>query len=98
MGSYAVANPLRSRDSTADISQLAPITGILLADYWVVHKQAYDVEAMYDPSGRYRYNQYGTNWRAVVAWFVAWIPLTPGFASGVGYLFGAWNIVADLKR
>jgi NCS1 family nucleobase:cation symporter-1 len=38
---------------------------------------------MYDPHARYRYNQYGTNWRAVVAWFVAWIPLTPGFARGV---------------
>jgi NCS1 family nucleobase:cation symporter-1 len=57
-----------------------------------VHEQAYDVDAMYDPSGRYRYNKYGTNWRAVVAWFVAWIPLTPGFASGVGLLSGAWRL------
>jgi hypothetical protein len=57
-----------------------------------VHEQAYDVDAMYDPSGRYRYNKYGTNWRAVVAWFVAWIPLTPGFASGVGFLSGAWKL------
>lgn len=74
---------LYSRNLTADTSQLAPITGILLTDYWVVHKQAYDVDAMYDPSGRYRYNRYGTNWRAAVAWFIAWIPLTPGFARGV---------------
>jgi NCS1 family nucleobase:cation symporter-1 len=83
-------------------SQLAPITGILLADYWVVQKQAYDVDAMYDPSGRYRYNQYGTNWRAVVAWFVAWIPLTPGFASGVGFCLMhcklSWILTLTIRR
>jgi cytosine/uracil/thiamine/allantoin permease len=84
MGNYNIARTFIRKTRPLIHSQLAPITGILLADYWVVQKQAYDVDAMYDPSGRYRYNQYGTNWRAVVAWFVAWIPLTPGFASGVG--------------
>jgi cytosine/uracil/thiamine/allantoin permease len=90
MGNYQYCSLPCIRETRLLIhSQLAPITGILLADYWVVQKQAYDVDAMYDPNGRYRYNQYGTNWRAVAAWFVAWIPLTPGFASGVGFLFGA---------
>lgn len=84
MGNYNIAHTFIRETRLLIRSQLAPITGILLADYWVVQKQAYDVDAMYDPSGRYRYNHYGTNWRAVVAWFVAWIPLTPGFASGVG--------------
>lgn len=53
---------------------------------------------MYDPLGRYRYNQYGTNWRAVVAWFIAWIPLTPGFARGVCSALAwrlAWTFDAD---
>lgn len=50
---------------------------------------------MYDPHGRYRYNKYGTNWRAVVAWFVAWIPLTPGFARGVGFCGGERRTLAD---
>jgi hypothetical protein len=56
-------------------------------------KQAYDVEAMYDASGCYRYNKYGTNWRAVIAWFVAWIPLTPGFARGVCFDWHAGIVV-----
>ncbi|KAI6846652.1 uridine permease-like protein Fui1 [Hortaea werneckii] len=62
---------------------LAPITGILLADYWVVHSQRYAVSEMYKPVGKYRYNRIGTNWRAVVAWCVGWIPLMPGFCNAV---------------
>ncbi|KAK5121363.1 hypothetical protein LTR85_005529 [Meristemomyces frigidus] len=62
---------------------LAPITGILLADYWFVHKQRYIVAELYNPLGRYRYNKLGTNWRAVVAWFVGWVPQMGGFAQGV---------------
>ncbi|KAI1339803.1 cytosine-purine permease [Xylariaceae sp. FL0016] len=60
---------------------LAPITGILLADFWLVHRQAYDVRELYDPNGRYRYNSLGTNWRAVIAWFVGWVPLVSGLAA-----------------
>jgi NCS1 family nucleobase:cation symporter-1 len=58
-----------------------------------MHKQLYDVDAMYDPHGRYRYNQYGTNWRAVVSWSVAWIPLTPGFARGVSSVGHLQNVM-----
>ncbi|KAL1591489.1 hypothetical protein SLS60_011881 [Paraconiothyrium brasiliense] len=62
---------------------LAPITGILLSDYYVVHRQTYDVEDMYIPHGKYRYNKWGTNWRAVVAWLIGSVPLIPGFALRV---------------
>lgn len=62
---------------------LAPITGILLADYYIVHRQQYQVSELYDPDARYRYNRYGTNWRALAAFVVSWVPLTPGFAHAV---------------
>ncbi|KAH6679608.1 NCS1 nucleoside transporter family [Halenospora varia] len=62
---------------------LAPISGILIADYWFVHKQVLSVEEMYKPEGIYRYNTWGTNWRAAVAFVVGFVPLLPGFASGV---------------
>lgn len=65
------------------IIQLAPITGILLSDYYLVHHQKYQVLELYDPQGRYRYNRLGTNWRAMVAFVASWIPLTPGFAHAV---------------
>ncbi|GAB7355491.1 hypothetical protein MBLNU459_g5986t1 [Dothideomycetes sp. NU459] len=62
---------------------LAPITGVLLADYYIIHRQTYDVSELYKPYGKYRYNRFGTNWRAVVAWCLGWIPLLPGFAQSV---------------
>jgi nucleobase:cation symporter-1, NCS1 family len=56
---------------------MAPMAGILLCDYWFVKKRAYDVPALYDPSGIYAY-RYGTNWRAFVVTAVVIIPLLPG--------------------
>ncbi|EME81319.1 uncharacterized protein MYCFIDRAFT_123820, partial [Pseudocercospora fijiensis CIRAD86] len=35
---------------------LAPITGVLLADYWIVQRQSYVVPELYQPDARYRYN------------------------------------------
>ncbi|QDS68744.1 hypothetical protein FKW77_004642 [Venturia effusa] len=62
---------------------LAPITGVLLADYYVVHRQSYDVEEMYIPGGKYQYNRFGTNWRALVAWLAGCLPLIGGFAAAM---------------
>jgi NCS1 family nucleobase:cation symporter-1 len=62
---------------------LAPIAGILIADYWIIHNQVLSVEDMYRPDGIYKYNKWGTNWRAVVAFFVGFVPLLPGFAKSV---------------
>lgn len=61
---------------------LAPIAGILCADYWVVKKQHIDVPALYDPQGRYGY-RYGTNWIAAVAMVVAVAPNLPGLAYSI---------------
>ncbi|TVY19243.1 putative permease [Lachnellula arida] len=62
---------------------LAPITGVLLADYYVVHRRTYNIDEMYIPNGIYRYNKFGTNCRAVAAWLIGCVPLIPGFASSV---------------
>ncbi|KAG4440413.1 hypothetical protein IFR05_004106 [Cadophora sp. M221] len=63
---------------------LAPISGILIVDYWVVHRQVLSVPDVYRPDGIYAYNKYGTNWRAVIAFFVGFVPLLPGFAKSLG--------------
>ena len=34
---------------------LGPFAGIMIADYYIVHRCRVDVPAMYDPHGRYRY-------------------------------------------
>ncbi|KAL1634221.1 hypothetical protein SLS56_002526 [Neofusicoccum ribis] len=62
---------------------LAPIAGILIADYYVVHGQRMNVPEMYRPHGIYAYERWGTNWRSAVAFVVGFAPLLPGFAKSV---------------
>jgi len=61
---------------------LGPFAGIMVADYWLVHRGRIDVPAMYDPHGRYRYT-YGVNWRAALALLLAVPPLMPGLIHSV---------------
>ncbi|KAI0749670.1 NCS1 nucleoside transporter family [Daedaleopsis nitida] len=61
---------------------LGPFAGIMVGDYWIVHKCKVDVPAMYDPHGRYRYT-YGFNWRAVVAILFSVPPNLPGLISSI---------------
>ncbi|KAK0368458.1 NCS1 nucleoside transporter [Colletotrichum limetticola] len=69
---------------------LAPLSGIMAADFWLVKKQRYDLPGMssddlYDPHGRYRYIA-GCNWRAFVAFIVPVAPNLPGMALAIsGY-------------
>ncbi|KAK9460075.1 permease for cytosine/purines, uracil, thiamine, allantoin-domain-containing protein [Lipomyces oligophaga] len=62
---------------------LGPLVGVLLSDFYLVHRQKYDIWEMYDFNGIYRYNKWGTNWRAFVAFFCGWVPLLPGFIPTV---------------
>lgn len=57
---------------------LAPIAALLGADYWVTHRQRIHVPDLYRAHGIYRYNKWGTNWRAVVAFLVSITPNLPG--------------------
>lgn len=61
---------------------LAPMSGIMAADYWLVKKRKIDVPALYDPYGRYRY-WYGINWQGLVAFIVPVAPLLPGLAYSI---------------
>ncbi|KAK1970778.1 NCS1 nucleoside transporter [Colletotrichum sublineola] len=64
---------------------LAPISGILAADFWITKRQQYDLPGLYDPHGRYRYVS-GCNWRAFVAFIVPVAPSLPGMALAIsGY-------------
>ncbi|KAH9057611.1 NCS1 nucleoside transporter family [Lactarius vividus] len=61
---------------------LGPITGIMITDYWLVHRTHVDVPSMYRPHGRYRYT-YGVNWRAAVALLVSVPPTLPGLINSI---------------
>ncbi|EON96696.1 putative ncs1 allantoate transporter protein [Phaeoacremonium minimum UCRPA7] len=66
---------------------LAPVAGIICADYWIVKKRKIDIPALYDPYGRYRY-WYGINWQAMIAFLVALGPNLPGLVYSVGSTIG----------
>lgn len=61
------------------------MAGILTADFWLVKKGHYDIPALYDPFGRYRYSDAlpGFNWRAFVAFAVPVGPLLPGLGLAI---------------
>lgn len=62
---------------------LAPITGILVFDFYFIHKCKYNVWEMYKPNGIYRYGKWGVNWPAFVAFTAGWVPLLPGLLPSV---------------
>ncbi|EFQ25721.1 NCS1 nucleoside transporter [Colletotrichum graminicola M1.001] len=74
---------------------MAPMAGILFTDYWLVKRRRYDVPALFDPQGIYRYGKYGTNWRAATATFVVIIPLLPGLVAKVA---PSVNLASGLKN
>lgn len=61
---------------------LGPFAGIMVTDYWLLHKCRVDVPSMYRPHGRYRY-MYGFNWRAVLAILCSVPPLFPGWINSI---------------
>ncbi|KAI0926219.1 hypothetical protein AcW1_008440 [Taiwanofungus camphoratus] len=61
---------------------LGPFAGIMITDYWLVHKCRVDVPSMYRPHGRYRYH-YGFNWRAVLAIVCSVPPNFPGLINSI---------------
>lgn len=61
---------------------LAPIAGIMASDFWLVKGQNFDIPALYDPFGRYRYWG-GVNWRAMAAFLFAVAPNLPGLALSI---------------
>lgn len=76
---------------------LAPLYGILVADYYVVRKRKIDLDAMFssDPSGPYHYGN-GWNHKAILAFGAAavfsvatvWAPALSQL-SGYGWIIGA---------
>ncbi|KAI8075275.1 permease for cytosine/purines, uracil, thiamine, allantoin-domain-containing protein [Gongronella butleri] len=63
---------------------LAPITGIMITDYYFVKKGKLAVPQLYDPSGIYWY-KWGCNWRAYASYILAIVPNLPGFVGAVGH-------------
>ncbi|KAF8890615.1 NCS1 nucleoside transporter family [Infundibulicybe gibba] len=71
---------------------LGPFAGIMVVDYWLIHKGNVDVPAMYDPNGRYRYWK-GINWRAAVALLLSVTPSLPGLIANINTNIKVGNVI-----
>jgi nucleobase:cation symporter-1, NCS1 family len=67
---------------------LGPVGGIMIADYFVLHRMRLDVPALYDPNGRYRYSG-GWGLPAIAAFLAGALPNVPGFLAQVGCISAA---------
>ncbi|KAJ9133380.1 NCS1 nucleoside transporter family [Pleurostoma richardsiae] len=61
---------------------MAPMTGVLLCDYYITKHRRYNVPELYNPKGIYYY-KYGTNWRALVVTILTVTPLLPAIGNKV---------------
>ncbi|KAG2750456.1 NCS1 nucleoside transporter family [Suillus brevipes Sb2] len=84
---------------------IGPFVGIMIADYWLIHRGQIDVPAMYQVDGRYRYT-FGVNWRALATLVICIAPAMPGLVHSIkpsinvggihnlfaiGWIFGFWT-------
>ncbi|KAF9043599.1 cytosine-purine permease [Hymenopellis radicata] len=69
----------------------APFAGIMVTDYWLVHRSRVDVSAMYDSHGRYRYWR-GINWRAAAALLCTIPPCLPGLIHNINNRIKVGNV------
>lgn len=85
----------------------APVVGVIVADYVVIKKGRIDIEALFDPTGPYRYakgvNVAALTWSAIgaVMYFVLPTEVLPiplvAVLSGAGYVLTARLITAGNK-
>jgi NCS1 family nucleobase:cation symporter-1 len=73
---------------------LGPITGIMIADYWIVRRGRLDADALYERYSRFRYRN-GWNPAALVAFTVPVLINLPGFLhaaspTSFGGIGGLW--------
>ncbi|GAA6038446.1 hypothetical protein JCM8097_007655 [Rhodosporidiobolus ruineniae] len=61
----------------------APVWAIMVLDFYWVKKRKVDVPGMYDPRGRYKYNRFGTNWRALLTLLLVVPPELPGLLHAI---------------
>lgn len=61
----------------------APMTGVMIADFWIVRKQKPIMPDLYREGGIYWYS-WGFNWRAFAAFFIGITPSIPGLVATCG--------------
>lgn len=63
-------------------TEVGPIAGIMLFDFFILKSRRYDILALYQPHSIYRYNG-GFNPRAIIAFLIGVVPCLPGFINSI---------------
>ncbi|KAH8591453.1 uracil permease [Bisporella sp. PMI_857] len=62
---------------------LAPIIGVMCADYHLIRRQHIKLSALYHPDGSIYWFTHGINWRVIPAWIAGWAPTIGGLIVSV---------------
>jgi NCS1 family nucleobase:cation symporter-1 len=75
---------------------LGPVAGIMIADYFVLHRGELSLDDLYRRGGAYEYRR-GVNWVAMIAFVLGVLPSLPGFIAALsgtpatGFFGGVYN-------
>ncbi|OQV04574.1 hypothetical protein CLAIMM_09434 [Cladophialophora immunda] len=77
---------------------VAPMTGIIAADYWIIRRRKWVIPDIYKQDGIYWYSL-GVNWRAYVAFIMSFVFDLPGFAASVNHtaIAPGWTRMYDMS-
>ncbi|KAH7419030.1 NCS1 nucleoside transporter family protein-like protein [Cadophora sp. MPI-SDFR-AT-0126] len=62
---------------------LAPIMGVMCADYYLIRHQKIKLTHLYHPEGSSYWFWHGVNWRVLPAWIAGWAPTIGGLILSV---------------
>ncbi|RDW59965.1 NCS1 nucleoside transporter family protein-4 [Coleophoma cylindrospora] len=62
---------------------LAPLMGVMCADYYLVRKKQIKLTALFHPEGSPYWYYHGINWRVIPAWIAGWAPTIGGLIVSV---------------
>ncbi|KAG9254168.1 permease [Emericellopsis atlantica] len=68
---------------------LAPLLGVMVADYYVIRRQRIKLIDLYRPENSDYWYSHGFNWRVIPCWIAGWAPTIGGLVASAGKMTGA---------
>lgn len=75
---------------------LAPLMGVMIADYYVIRRQRIKLNDLYRPESSDYWFQHGFNWRVVPCWIAGWAPTIGGLIVSAGEMTDAPDALFQL--
>lgn len=75
---------------------LAPLMGVMIADYFFVRRQKIRLNHLYRPEGSDYWFYHGFNWRVIPCWVAGWAPTIGGLIVSAGEMDSAPDALFQL--